>query len=71
VRNTITKKKIYQIQNFVIKILRQSSGKRRSLKELSQDNCSELSRLVVCFILESWQGVVVRVVKGTNVCGIK
>lgn len=70
-RSIITKKEILWIQNFVTKILRTSGGKRRSLQELSEDNCSEMSRLAGCFILESWRGVAVHVLKGNRVFGSK
>lgn len=70
-KHVFTKKNILQIQNVVTKILRQSGGTKRSLKELSKDNCSEISRFAGCFVLESYSGVVVRVLKGNRVCNTK
>lgn len=70
-KGTITTKEIRRIHNFVIKILRQSGGNKRSLKDLSEDNCSELSRLAGCFVLESYSGIAVYVLKGDKVFGKK
>lgn len=67
----IAKKEVLRIQNFVTKILRTSGGGTKSLQKLSEDNCSEISRLTGCFILESWRGVSVYVLKGNRVFGGK
>lgn len=66
-----TKRTISRVQSFVKKILRKSGGTTRSLKELSEDNCSEISRLVGCFVLESYPGIAVYILKGNKVFGKK
>lgn len=67
----MTKKEITRIQNFVKKTLRDSGKRGMSLRELSLDNCSEISRLVGCFVLSSKQNVSVLILKGDNVLGTK
>ncbi|MFA6136056.1 MAG: hypothetical protein WC705_01740 [Candidatus Paceibacterota bacterium] len=60
-----------KIQEFAKKILRNSTKTKNSLSSLAKDNCSELTRLVGCFILKSQSGVTVYVLKGDRVFGKK
>lgn len=60
---------IKQIQTKVINLLK--NGAHKPLRLLSKDNCSEMSRLVGCWILKKRPNAEVYIIKGENVMKIK
>lgn len=59
---------IKKIQDKIIKLLKR---KNKPLCLLAEDNCSEMSRLVGCWILEKMPNSKILIVKGKNVMNIK
>lgn len=56
-----------QIEERVIELLSENPGP--SLTESSKDNCSEMSRLVGCWIQEQKPEAAMTILKGEDVCG--
>jgi hypothetical protein len=62
------KQTIKQLQNKIIVLLRQ---KNKPLYALAEDNCSEVARLVGCWILEKMPDAQISIAKGDRVMGEK
>ena len=60
---------IHQIQKRVVKLLRKNINK--PLYIISKDNCSELSRLVGCWIFKKLPNAKIYILKGDNVQNTK
>ena len=60
----MTKHTTDQLQDYIISLLTAHSGK--SLEELSQDNCSEISRLAAAWLLDHGVVAPIYILKGTG-----
>lgn len=62
-----TKQNIEKLEYFIKTTLRNSGKPGMTLERLATDNCSEISRLVGCFALQSWKNIAVHILKGEKV----
>jgi hypothetical protein len=62
----VTKQYINQLQKKVISILRKESS-TKPLNILCADSCSEISRLISCWIINDFPDATVNILKGDNV----
>lgn len=65
----MNKKIINNLQKKIIKFLKEK--KNLSLYLLAHDNCSEISRLVGCWILKEVKNIEIFILKGENILGRK